>query len=104
MLEVGANDFVIQDQPSQLASSCGADGPEQVFSFVAPADGFYDFILTSADFDATMYLVGELCSPLDEIQCEPGPAISIGLPANTAVNVVVDSFGGPGSGTLEVTY
>lgn len=104
VLEVGANDFVIQDQPSQLESSCGAGGPEQVFSFVAPADGFYDFILTSADFDAAMYLVGELCSPLDEIQCESGPAISIGLPANTAVNVVVDSYGGPGSGTLEVTY
>jgi hypothetical protein len=72
----GQNVVAILDGPSQLMASCGAAGPEAVFSYTASADGIVRFEVISSDSDLALYVVTS-CDPLEEIACatEPDPML-----------------------------
>ena len=101
---LGVNEVFILDGPSLIEGECGAPGPEGVYSFTAPADGFFEFTLTSEAFEGALSLAGEICDPLELILCEVAPVpISLGLSEGVSINLVVDSFAGAGLGTLEIS-
>ena len=103
VLGVEENAIVIADGMSSFQGSCGAPGPDEIYSFPAPNDGSYEFTLASDAFDGVLYLVGETCIPLEELACEPeGQAITHDMLAGEVVFIVVDSEGGFGAATLTI--
>ena len=105
-VELGSNEVVIIDSPSLLEASCGANGPEAVHQFVAPSEGFYAFELTDAEFaDWSLYLVGDVCSPLDELACSVNEAVPQDLLEGQLVHVVIDvPAGSSGTANLEIIH
>jgi hypothetical protein len=102
VLGVGENPVEIPDV-SSFEGSCGAPGPDEVFSFPAPSDGSYEFTLASDAFDGVLYLVGENCVPLDEIACKvEGEAIEHDMAEGEVVFIIVDSDADPGTATVTI--
>jgi hypothetical protein len=100
---VGANPVTV-DAGSFLTASCGGVGPEAIYSFVAEVDGDYQFAVTNADFEATLYLAGVTCDPLDELACANAPdAITVSMFVGDTVYVVVDSSGAAGTASLDIS-
>jgi hypothetical protein len=104
-LDAGSHMVEIVDGPSLAEGSCGTAGPESVYSYTATADGLVRFELTSSDFDAALYVIGA-CEPLEEIACVTAPdplLIEQLMTQGLTYYIVVDSFAGAGTGTLEIT-
>jgi hypothetical protein len=103
-LEVGEHAIDIPDVPSQFEGNCGGAGPDALFSFMAPADGTYEFTLTSVAFEGVLYLVGDECIPLDWIACVPEgeePLVHQ-MVQGEVVYIIVDSTADPGPATLTI--
>jgi hypothetical protein len=100
---VGLNPVTV-DAGSLLQGSCGGIGPEAIYSFVAEVDGQHTFAVIDANFEATLYVVGAICEPLDEYACVAVPEVITGpMTMGEAVHVVVDSSGAAGTASLEIT-
>jgi hypothetical protein len=101
----GPNDVTILGGASLLEGSCGANGPESVYTYTATGDGLVDFEVTSSDVDLAMYLMNT-CDPQDEIVCvaDPDPVFTQQLMTQGQIYyIVLDSFAGGGNATLEIT-
>jgi hypothetical protein len=104
-LDAGSHMVEVIDGPSLAEGSCGTAGPESVYSYTATVDGLVRFELTSSDFDAALYVIG-VCEPLEEIACVAAPdplLIEQLMTQGLTYYIVVDSFAGAGTGTLEIT-
>lgn len=100
---VGLNAVTV-DAGSLLEGSCGGIGPEAIYSFVAEVDGEHTFAVIDANFEATLYVVGTICEPLDELACVAVPeVVTVPMTMGQAVHVVVDSSGAAGTASLEIT-
>jgi hypothetical protein len=100
---VGLN-AVSVDAGSLLQGSCGGIGPEAIYSFVAEVDGEHTFAVIDANFEASLYVVGAVCEPLDEYACVTVPdVITLPMTIGDVVHVVVDSSGAAGTASLEIT-
>jgi hypothetical protein len=100
---VGLNPVTVE-AGSLLQGSCGGIGPEALYSYVAEVAGQHTFAVIDADFEATLYIVGDFCEPLDEIACLPAPeAITMPMVIGDILHVVVDSSGAAGTASLEIT-
>jgi hypothetical protein len=100
---VGLNPVTV-DAGSLLQASCGGVGPEAIYSYYAEVEGQHTFAVIDADFEATLYVVGAICDPLDEIACAPAPdVITMPMAIGEVVYVVVDSSGAAGTASLEIT-
>jgi hypothetical protein len=104
-LDAGSHMISVVDGSSQLEGSCGAAGPESVYSYTATTDGLVRFELSATDFDAALYVIAS-CEPLDEITCASAPdplLIEQLMTQGMTYYIVVDSFFGPGTATLDIT-
>jgi hypothetical protein len=100
---VGLNPVTVE-AGSLLEGSCGGIGPEAIYSFVAAVDGDHTFAVIDADFEATLYVVGPICDPLDELDCVTVPdVVTMPMTIGQTVHVVVDSSGAAGTASLEIT-
>jgi hypothetical protein len=89
---------------SSLEGSCGGDGPDAIYSFVAQADAEHTFAVTDATFQATLYVVGLTCFPPNELACVSVPeVVTMPMTVGQTVHVVVDSNGAGGTASLEIT-
>jgi hypothetical protein len=83
---------------STLEGTCGgADVDEAVFTWVAPADGDYDFSAEGSDFDTVLYVREGLCTET-ELGCNDDSdtlqsLVTVTLRAGQRVTVVLDGFG-----------
>ena len=102
---LGANEVRITASPSLLEATCGPDGAETVLSFTAPAYGVYAFELREAAFeDYALYLVDEICDPIEELDCAKGGQLQRDLVEGQTVHVVIDAAPGQvGDATLQIT-
>jgi hypothetical protein len=101
----GPNPIEVPDAPNTFAGECGgADGPDAIFSYTATVDGLFSFALSDATFDGVVYLVGDLCVPLDEWVCDAALVETL-LTVDQTVYIIVDSNepGLGGSATLTIT-
>ena len=103
-LTPGLNPVTIAAGDSVQDASCGAAGPEQLYSFSAEAGGEVSFSLINADFDAALYSV-DSCFPLNELDCVVSPdTLSVELAPGETVYLYVDAVTAEGgSGELDVT-
>ena len=101
----GSNPVAVVDGDSLLMGSCGADGPESVYVYTAANDALITFTLLDAEFDAVMLLVDQNCEPLQELACVTAPDLQISqmMSQGQSLYIVVDSAGGLGNATLEIT-
>ena len=82
---------------STLEGTCGGEAvDEAVFTWVAPADGDYDFTTDGSDFDTVIYVRDGLCTEL-ELACNDDDEslqgrVIVPLVAGQRVTVVVDGF------------
>jgi len=95
--------------PSLWEGSCGGLGPEAVFSWTAPQDGYYIFDTKSSSVDTVLYLKTGGCYGL-EVGCDddiaPGTLsseIRRFLSAGETVTIFVDSFNSGGSYQLNIS-
>ena len=103
VLVLGDNFVTVTDAISVVNGSCGSDGPDAIYAFTAEVAGDYTFSLSSEDFDGALYLVGELCNPVDELACEiQGDDLVYAFGADETVFVVVDATV-PGDGSVVIT-
>lgn len=103
-LSEGDNAVTVADGPSLAAGSCGAPGPETIYTYVPSASATVSIALSEAEFEAVVWVSELSCEPLDELGCAPAPeAVELAVSEGVAVYVVVDSLAGTGAGTLSIT-
>lgn len=99
----GANSIEVLLGSNAFAGSCGGtEGPEAIFSYTATSEGLFSFALSDADFDAVVYLAGEMCVPLDEWACDAALVETL-LTVGQTVHVIVDSQQADVGGTATLT-
>ena len=102
-VELGENSVDVLEGPSVFEGSCGAPGPDAVFSFTAPESGSYEFTLATDEFAGFIYLVAGDCDPLEELACKSeGESIVHDMVEGEVVYVIVDSDAAPGTATLTI--
>ena len=105
-LVLGENDVTIADGVSEFDASCGAAGPEQIYSFTVDIDTNVSFTLQNPTFEGgVLVLVDTVCEPLAEVQCIPNPGpLTEELLGGIDYYLIVDTDAGGGSATLLVEF
>ena len=106
---LGTNTGALRGQPSSLFSPlCGGNGPEQVWTFVAPESRTYCAQTAGSSFDTVLYVRTVCDAPGSEETCNDDTGglqseVEFRALAGETLSVIVDAFNPGTNGTISLT-
>ena len=106
---LGTNTGALRGQPSSLSSPlCGGNGPEQVWTFVAPESRTYCAQTAGSSFDTVLYVRTVCDAPGSEETCNDDTGglqseVEFRALAGETLSVIVDAFIPGTNGTISLT-